>query len=65
MNAAALLSLLIVILQDAPELIAVVKQDIADLNAGTLTTDQLAARWSAMQNAWIAAKAKWIAAPSA
>lgn len=62
MNPVALLTLVIAILQDAPELISVVQQDIADLSAGTLTVDQVQARWTAMQTAWGAAKARWAAA---
>lgn len=62
MNAAALLTLLITLMQDLPEMVAVIRQDIADLNAGTLTPDQVQARWTAMQAGWAAAKAKWEAA---
>ena len=65
MSAAVLLQLLASLLMDAPELINVVQQDIADLSAGTVTPEQLQARWTAMQTAWTAAKAKWAAAPKA
>lgn len=62
MDTAALLTLLITLLQDAPDLISVIQIDVADLSSGTLTTAQLQARWTAMQSAWTAAKTKWATA---
>lgn len=59
------LTLVVSILAEAPELISVVQQDVADFNAGTLTQDQLMARWTAMQTAWGQAVQKWKAAAHA
>ena len=59
---AQLLELLVLILQDMPELITVVQKDIADLKAGAVTDAQMAAKWADMQTMWSAAKAKWAAA---
>ena len=53
------------LLQDAPELISTVEQDIKDFGVGTIDAAELQARWSAMNTALTAAKAKWQNAPSA
>lgn len=62
MTTAEILSILVTLLSEMPELIGVIQQDIADLKAGDVSADVLAARWSATTTAWGAAKARWVAA---
>lgn len=61
MISAATISLILDLVQDAPELINAIKDDVALIDGGTLTDSQLAEKLKAMNIAWSTARAKWAA----
>lgn len=61
----ATLQIILILLQDAPELIQAVIADFNLFAGGTLTEAQMVAQIQAMNKAWQVATAKWDAAGAA
>lgn len=57
-----LVSGIIALMKDAPELEAAISADLELIRGGTLTADQLAANIQTARNIWGIAKQKWAAA---
>lgn len=55
----ATIQLAISLISEAPSLISTLKDDIDAISGGTMTPEELQTKWSAMNVAFAAAKAKW------